>query len=130
MKTHPPPLIIAFCMAALFCTGAVLAQGPSPGSPTPVTMKAIVYHNYGSPDVLRLEEIAKPVPNDNQVLVRVRAASVNPLDWHYIEGTPYVIRAMGVGLRKPKDTRLGVDFAGMVEAVGKNVTQFKPGDEV
>ena len=92
-------------------------------------MKAIVYCDYGVAN-LKLADIEKPVPNDNQLLVRVRAASVNPLDWHYIEGTPYVIRAMGVGLRKPKDTRLGVDFAGTVEAVGKNVTQFKPGDEV
>src|ERR1043166_5158470 len=92
-------------------------------------MKAIVYCDYGLAN-LKLEEIEKPVPNDDQVLVRVRAASVNPYDWHFIEGTPYVMRAMGVGLRKPKDTRLGVDFAGTVEAVGKNVTQFKPGDEV
>src|SRR5205823_6445999 len=66
----------------------------------------------------------------DQLLVRVRAASVNPLDWHFIEGTPYIMRAMGVGLRKPTDTRLGVDFAGTVEVVGKNVTQFKPGDGV
>jgi len=92
-------------------------------------IKAIVYCDYGAAN-LKLEEIEKPVPNDDQVLVRVRAASVNPYDWHFIEGTPYVMRAMGVGLRKPKDTRLGVDFAGTVEAVGKNVTQFKPGDEV
>src|SRR5205809_2271532 len=92
-------------------------------------MKAIVYCDYGVAN-LKLEEIEKPVPNDDQILVRVRAASVNPYDWHFIEGTPYVMRAMGVGLRKPKDTRLGVDFAGTVEAVGKNVTQFKPGDEV
>ena len=92
-------------------------------------MKAIVYCDYGVAN-LKLEEIEKPVPNDDQILVRVRAASVNPYDWHFVEGTPYVMRAMGVGLRKPKDTRLGVDFAGTVEAVGKNVTQFKPGDEV
>ena len=92
-------------------------------------MKAIVYCDYGLAN-LKLEEIEKPVPNDEQILVRVRAASVNPYDWHFVEGTPYVMRAMGVGLRKPKDTRLGVDFAGTVEAVGKNVTQFKPGDEV
>ena len=77
-----------------------------------------------------LPDIAKPTPTDDQILVKVHAASVNPLDWHFIEGTPKIMRAMGVGLRKPKDTRLGVDFAGTVEAVGKNVTQFKPGDEV
>ena len=96
-------------------------------------MKAVVYTNYGSPDVLEIRDIKKPVPNDDQVLVKVRAASLNPLDWHFMEGTPYIVRAMGVGLRKPKDPRLGVDYAGTVEAVGKNPAaagQFKPGDEV
>jgi NADPH:quinone reductase-like Zn-dependent oxidoreductase len=93
-------------------------------------MKAVVYTNYGSPDVLEIRDIKKPVPNDDQVLIKVRAASINPLDWHFMEGTPYIMRALGVGLRKPKDPRLGVDMAGQVEAVGKNVTQFKPGDEV
>ena len=93
-------------------------------------MKAVVYTNYGSPDVLEIKDIKKPVPNDDQVLIKVRAASINPLDWHFMEGTPYIMRAIGVGLRKPKDPRLGVDYAGTVEAVGKNVTQFKPGDEV
>ena len=92
-------------------------------------MKAIVYCDYGLAN-LKVEDIEKPVPTDEQVLVRVRAVSVNPYDWHFVEGTPKVMRAMGVGLRKPKDTRLGVDFAGTVEAVGKNVTKFKPGDEV
>ena len=92
-------------------------------------MKAIVYCDYGLAN-LKLENIEKPTPSDDQILVKVRAASVNPLDWHFIEGTPKIMRAMGVGLRKPKDTRLGVDFAGTVEAVGKDVTQFKPGDEV
>src|SRR5438105_10466892 len=92
-------------------------------------MKAITYCNYGLGN-LKLEDVEKPVPNDDQVLVKVRAASVNPYDWHFVEGTPKIMRMMGVGLRKPKDTRLGVDFAGTVEAVGKNVTQFKPGDEV
>src|SRR5213593_1265769 len=98
------------------------------GTPTH-PMRAIVYCDYGLAN-LKLEDVEKPVPNDDQVLVKVRAASVNPYDWHFIEGTPYLMRAMGVGLRKPKDTRLGVDFAGTVEAVGKHVTQFKPGDEV
>src|SRR5438128_5859172 len=92
-------------------------------------MKAIVYCAYGLGN-LKLEDVEKPVPNDDQVLVKVRAASVNPYDWHFVEGTPKIMRMMGVGLRKPKDTRLGVDFAGTVEAVGKNVTQFKPGDDV
>src|SRR6266478_4815832 len=91
-------------------------------------MKAMVYCDYGVSNV-KLEEVEKPVPNDDQVLVRVRATSVNPYDWHFIEGTPRIMR-LGVGLRKPKETRLGVDYAGTVEAVGKNVTQFKPGDEV
>jgi NADPH:quinone reductase-like Zn-dependent oxidoreductase len=90
-------------------------------------MKAIVHCEYGSPDVLTLEDVEKPVPNDNQLLVKVRAASVNPLDLT-IRG-PWLIRPI-LGMRKPKDTRLGVDYAGTVEAVGKNVTQFKPGDEV
>ena len=92
-------------------------------------MKAIVYCDYGLTN-LKLENVEKPIPNDDQILVRVRAASLNPYDWHFIEGTPYIMRLMGVGLRKPKDTRLGVDFAGTIEAVGKNVTQFKPGNEV
>ncbi len=92
-------------------------------------MKAIVYCDYGLAN-LKLQNIEKPTPNDDQVLVKVRAASVNPYDWHFVEGTPKIMRMMGVGLRKPKDTQLGVDFAGTVEAVGKNVTQFKPGDEV
>src|SRR6266536_281566 len=91
-------------------------------------MKAIVYCDYGLSN-LKLEDVEKPVPNDDQVLVKVRAASVNPYDWHFIEGTPKIMR-LGIGLRKPKDTRLGVDFAGTIEAVGKTVTQFKPGDEV
>src|SRR6476661_690464 len=97
----------------------------APASP----MKAIVYCDYGVAN-LKLEDVEKPTPADDQLLVKVRAASVNPLDWHFVEGTPYFMRLMGVGLRKPKDTRLGVDFAGTVEGVGKNVTKFKPGDEV
>ena len=93
-------------------------------------MKAIVYHDYGSPDVLQLEEIEKPVAADNEVLIKVRAASINPLDWHFMRGTPYIVRIVMTGLSKPKNPRLGVDVAGQVEAVGSTVTQFKPGDEV
>ncbi|HMD98239.1 MAG TPA: NAD(P)-dependent alcohol dehydrogenase [Terriglobia bacterium] len=92
-------------------------------------MQAIVYDNYGSPEVLRCEEIEKPIAGDDEVLIKVRAASVNPLDWHFMRGTPYPLRIM-TGLRKPKIKRLGVDVAGQVEAVGRNVTQFKPGDDV
>ena len=92
-------------------------------------MKAIVHRCYGSPDVLRFEDIEKPTPADDQVLVKVHAASVNPLDWHYMRGTPYIVRP-DAGLGKPTDPRLGVDFAGTVEAVGRNVKRFKPGDEV
>jgi NADPH:quinone reductase-like Zn-dependent oxidoreductase len=93
-------------------------------------MKAIVHCEYGLPDVLKLEDVEKPLPNDNQLLVRVRAASINPLDLT-IRG-PWLIRPI-LGMRKPKDTRLGVDYAGVVEAVGKNPAaagEFKPGDEV
>jgi NADPH:quinone reductase-like Zn-dependent oxidoreductase len=90
-------------------------------------MKAIVHCEYGSPDVLELKDVQKPVPNDNQVLVKVRAVAVNPLDLT-IAG-PLALRPIS-GLRKPKETRVGVDYSGTVEAVGKNVTNFKPGDEV
>jgi NADPH:quinone reductase-like Zn-dependent oxidoreductase len=90
-------------------------------------MKAILHCEYGGPEVLTLAVVEKPTPTDNQILVRVRAASLNPLDLT-IRG-PWVLRPI-FGMRKPKDTRLGVDYAGTVEAVGKNVTQFKPGDEV
>ena len=92
-------------------------------------MKAIVYERYGSPDVLNLEEIDRPSVPDDGVLVRVRAASVNPLDWHFMRGEPYLAR-MAFGMRKPKEKFLGVDLAGHVEAVGRNVTQFQAGDEV
>ena len=92
-------------------------------------MKAIVYYRYGSPDVVKLQEVAKPVVADDGVLVRVRAAAVNPYDWHFVRGEPYFMRLIA-GLRAPKRTGLGVDFAGEVESVGKDVTQFQPGDEV
>jgi len=93
-------------------------------------MKAIVYYSYGSPDVLKYEEIEKPTAGDDEVLIKVRAASVNPLDWRLMRGKPLFVRLMIGGLRKPKITRPGRDVAGQVEAVGRNVTQFKPGDEV
>jgi NADPH:quinone reductase-like Zn-dependent oxidoreductase len=92
-------------------------------------MKAATYQRYGPSDVVQITEVEKPVPNDNEVLIKVRAASVNPLDWHFMRGTPYMLRA-AAGLHQPKDKRLGVDVAGEVEAAGRNVTQFKTGDEV
>ncbi len=92
-------------------------------------MKAITFDRYGSPDVLQLQEIDKPVVKDGDVLVRVRAASANPYDWHMMTGRPYFMR-MQSGLLKPKINGLGADLAGQVEAVGKNVTRFRPGDEV
>src|SRR2546429_2623058 len=92
-------------------------------------IKAILKCDYGTPDVLQVKDIEKPKPDDTQVLVRVRAASLNPLDGHFVRGM-LLARVMGGGLRKPKDTRVGVDYAGVVEAVGKNVIQYKVGDEV
>ena len=92
-------------------------------------MKAIVYHKYGSPDVLKLGEVQKPTPRDDEVLIKVHAASANPADWHLLRATPFFAR-LTVGLLKPKYKILGSDIAGRVEAVGRNVKQFQPGDEV
>jgi NADPH:quinone reductase-like Zn-dependent oxidoreductase len=93
-------------------------------------MQAIAYTHYGSPRVLQLTEVEKPVPKDSEVLVKVQAASVNAYDWHFMTGSPILVRVSGSGLRRPKDPRLGVDLAGRVEAVGSAVTQFHVGDEV
>jgi NADPH:quinone reductase-like Zn-dependent oxidoreductase len=100
-------------------------QSAAPANP----MKAVVHCEYGTPDVLEVRDIEKPAPDAMQLLVRVRAASVNPLDGHMMRGM-LLARLMGNGLRKPKDTRIGVDYSGVVEAIGKNVTQYKVGDEV
>jgi NADPH:quinone reductase-like Zn-dependent oxidoreductase len=88
-------------------------------------MKAIVYTHYGPPNVLKLEEVEKPTPQDNEVLVQVQAASVNAADWHLLRGKPFLMRLMGFGLLKPKHTILGAAMAGRVEAVGRNVTQLR-----
>ena len=93
-------------------------------------MKAIIYNRYGPPDVLKLEEIQKPTPDDDEALIKVHAASLNAYDWHFLTADIFLIRLMGGGLLKPKNTRLGADMAGRVEAVGRNVKQFQPGDEV
>jgi NADPH:quinone reductase-like Zn-dependent oxidoreductase len=92
-------------------------------------MKAIISTKYGTPDVLHLEEVEKPAPRDNEVLLKVHAVSVNYADWHTMTGTPFLFR-FSIGFFKPKITILGADIAGTVETVGKNITQFKPGDEV
>lgn len=93
-------------------------------------MKAIVYEKYGSPDVIQLKDIEKPTPKDDEVLIKIHAASVNAYDWHFLTADIFLIRLMGGGLLKPKNTRLGADMAGRIETVGKNVKQFQPGDEV
>ncbi|MBW2381734.1 MAG: zinc-binding dehydrogenase [Deltaproteobacteria bacterium] len=93
-------------------------------------MKAIVQEQYGSLDALEVQEVERPAAGDDEVLVRVRAASAHPDVWHVVCGRPYVLRLMGAGFFKPKNPIPGTDMAGVVEAVGKNVTQFQPGDEV
>src|SRR5215510_12829609 len=95
-------------------------------------MKAIVYHRYGSADVLQLEEIEEPVPKDDEVLIKVRAAALNPLDWRMMKGVPFIIRkTMKLGTpTAERGVGIGRDVAGVVESVGSKVTQFSPGDEV
>jgi NADPH:quinone reductase-like Zn-dependent oxidoreductase len=124
-------LLIAVATVA----GALTLSHTSPCQAAPplpagtATMKAAVHRCYGSPDVVALEDVSKPTPAANEVLVRIHAASVNALDWHVLRGEPYIMRMDG-GLGVPDAVQLGRDFAGTVEAVGKDVTRFKPGDEV
>src|SRR5262245_7279604 len=122
------PAALAAWFAVAWFRSDNACSDPNRGNPThPV--KAITYCDYGLADTLKLEEIEKPVPEAGQILVQVRAAAANPLDWHMMRGTPYVMR-FGTGLRRPTELRLGVDYAGVVEAVGSGVTQFKAGDEI
>lgn len=93
-------------------------------------MKAMVCPKYGSPDVLQLQEVEKPTPKDDELLVEIHAASANALDWHTMRGEPFMSRLMGTGLLAPKNKILGADIAGRVESVGRNVTRFQPGDAV
>ena len=120
-------LLVVAAALALFWSLRPAPSAPDVGSGE--MMQAIVYHEYGSPDVLRLEQIEKLLPGDHQVLIKTHAASANPVDWHYVRGTPYLVRTDS-GFFKPKIGRVGVDVAGTVVAVGSKVTQFKPGDEV
>lgn len=127
--------IIAIVVALAFASLAVaLSYSSRCGAPSSLpaaseTMKALVARCYGPPEVLALERVAKPIPADDQLLVKVHVAALNPVDWHSMRGSPYIMRLTS-GIGSPKDTRVGVDFAGTVEAVGKSVTRFKPGDEV
>ena len=127
-------VILMVIVVLLLSVGLVLSRNAPCGAMPPLSgkgpfMKAVVYRCYGPPEVLKLENVRKPTPADDEVLVRVHAASVNPLDWHYMRGTPYLMR-MESGLGAPEDPTMGVDFAGTVEAVGKDVKKFRPGDEV
>lgn len=122
------PIVLIGWFAFAYFTSSNACDTPA-ADPPANPIRAVVYCDYGQADVLKLEEIEKPTPGDDQILVKVHAAAANPLDWHYMRGTPYLMR-MGTGLRKPSEIRLGVDYAGTVEAVGAKVTQFKPGDEV
>ena len=126
-----------FLLAGTALLALLIALGhDSPCQPAPplaagaASMKAAVHRCYGSPDVIRIEDVEKPSPADDEVLVRIRAASVNALDWRSVRGEPYVMRLAGGGFGSPQNVRLGVDYAGVVESVGRNVTRFKPGDEV
>jgi NADPH:quinone reductase-like Zn-dependent oxidoreductase len=127
-------VIAAVLVVAIAAAGIVVSHDSPCGTAPPLaadtaSMKAAVYRCYGSTDVLKIEKIAKPAPADNRVLVKVQAASVNPLDWHYMQGKPYVMRP-GSGIGAPNSIHMGADFAGIIESVGKDVKRFKPGDEV
>src|SRR5579859_2626868 len=95
-----------------------------------ILMKAMVNTQYGSPDVLKIQDVAKPTPQNNEVLIKIHAVSINAADLHLLSGKPFLIRLMGYGLFKPKNTILGASIAGRIEAIGGNVTQFQPGDDV
>jgi NADPH:quinone reductase-like Zn-dependent oxidoreductase len=125
---------LAGTLAVAFVALALVLRHTSPCPPAATgmaesAMRAWTYHCYGGPEVLELTSVAKPVPAADEVLVRVKAAAANPLDWHYLRGEPYIMR-MGAGIGAPSDSRLGVDFSGVVEGVGSDVTKFKPGDAV
>jgi NADPH:quinone reductase-like Zn-dependent oxidoreductase len=125
--------ILGFFVIALGVFAVFASHDSACPDPTRVAvehgMDAVQLHCYGGPEVLRVERVAKPVPADDQLLVKVQAAAVNPLDWHEMRGEPYLIR-MTTGFGAPTDPFMGVDFSGTVEAVGRSVTRFKPGDEV
>lgn len=126
--------VLAVAAIGVAVLGYLLSH-ESPCAPAPAlapdakTMKAVVRRCYGPPDVLAVEDVEMPVPADNQLLVKVRAASVNPADWHFVRGEPYLIR-LDFGFGRPENPRIGIDFSGTVVSVGKDVTKYRPGDEV
>src|ERR1700761_4171223 len=122
------PLVTVSALAVAISHDSPCGAAPPP-PPGASVMKAVVYRCYGPPEVLKLEQIPQPPQADKRMLVKVHAASVNPLDWHYMRGEPYFMR-LGAGIRVPDDIHMGVDFAGTVVSVGKDVTRFKPGDAV
>ena len=124
-------VVIGVGLAALAVTISYTADCPQAPetSADGETMRAVMYRCYGGPEVLALEDVPKPVPEGNQVLIRIHAAAVNPLDWHYMRGSPYLMR-LEAGIGAPNDPTFGVDFAGTVESVGPDVTRFEVGDAV
>jgi NADPH:quinone reductase-like Zn-dependent oxidoreductase len=135
LRTKILSTIVVILAAAVAATQLAVGYDapcqPPPSGPTGTpTMKAVLHRCYGSADVITIEDVAKPSPRDGQVLVKVRAASLNALDSHVLHGDPYLVMRFAGGIGSPKSPALGVDFAGTVEAVGKDVTDFKPGDEV
>lgn len=128
--------VLAALLTAATVAFAVFVSHSSPCGPVSAlpanatTMKAAVARCYGPPDVVRIEDVEKPTAAADEVLVKVRAAAVNPLDWHRVRGTPYYLSRKGNGFGAPREPRLGVDFAGIIEAAGPDVTHFKPGDRV
>lgn len=122
-------MVVAFAGLALVLGHNSACEDQPFSTSATTTMNAAIYRCYGSPDVIELVKTEKPSPKDNEVLVKIMAASVNPLDWHYMRGSPYFMR-LGSGIGAPDDFRMGVDFAGTAEAIGKNVTRFSPGDRV
>jgi NADPH:quinone reductase-like Zn-dependent oxidoreductase len=122
-------LTLAVVVLAVLLSHDSPCTDPPSAAPGTSTMTAVTYSCYGGPEVLAVAPVEKPVPSAGQVLVRVERAGVNPLDWHYMRGSPYLMR-LGSGLGAPERQRLGVDFAGTVEAVGEGVTRFRPGDAV
>ena len=122
-------LVIAVTALAIVLSYESECPPPMAAATGTDTMKAAIYRCYGSSDVIELADLPRPEPGDNEILVRIQAAAVNPLDWHFLTGTPYFLR-LQAGLRQPKRTVPGSDVAGEVEAVGSTVTRLRSGDPV